>query len=58
MFDSFVTEKLLVAGMPNVFHWAACCGSSLSLDHLLRHGADLEERDDVTRRTQSFVFIC
>ena len=58
VFDSFVTEKLVVAGMPGVFHWAAFYGSSLSLDHLLRHGADVEERDDVMRRTQSFVSIC
>ena len=58
VFDSFVTERLLVAGMPGVFHWAAFHGSSLSLDHLLRPGANLEERDDVMRRTQSFVSIC
>ena len=58
MFDSFVTEKVLVAGMPGVFHWAAWHGTSFSLDHLLGHGANLEERDDVMRRTQSFVSIC
>ncbi|XP_065839734.1 death-associated protein kinase 1-like isoform X2 [Oscarella lobularis] len=46
VFDSFVTEEVLVAGMPGVFHWAAWYGSSLSLDHLLRHGANLEEKDD------------
>ena len=58
MFDSFVTEKVLVAGMPGVFHWAVRYGTSLSLDHLLRHGANLEKRDDVMRRTQSFVSTC
>ena len=55
MFDSFVTEEVLVAGMPGVLHWAACCGSSLSLDHLLRHGANLEKRDDVMRH---LLLIC
>ena len=57
MFDSFVTEEVLVAGMPGVFHWAAWYGSSSSLDHLLHHGANLEEKDDVMRRTQLFVSI-
>ena len=58
MFDSFVTEELLVSGMPGVFLWAAFYGSSSSLDHLLRHGANVEERDDVMRSTQSSVSIC
>ena len=58
MFDSFVTEELLVAGMPGVFHWAAFYGSEVSLDHLLRHGANVEEIHDVMRRPQSFVSIC
>ena len=58
MFDSFVAEELVVAGMPGVFHWAAWYGSLLSLDHFLRYGANLEERDDVMRRMHSFVSIC
>ena len=55
MFDSFVTEGLLVAGMPNVFHWAACYGSAVSLDHLLDYGANLEEKDDVMRHKRYLV---
>ncbi|XP_065839488.1 ankyrin-1-like isoform X2 [Oscarella lobularis] len=44
-FDSFVAEKLLVAKMPGVIHWAVRYGSPLSLDHLLRDGANLEDKD-------------
>ncbi|XP_065839619.1 uncharacterized protein [Oscarella lobularis] len=46
VFDSFVAKGLLIAGMPCVFHWAAWYGSALSLNHLLRHKANLEEKDD------------
>ena len=44
VFDSFVAKGLLIAGMPCVFHWAAWYGSALSLNHLLRHKANLEEK--------------
>ena len=57
VFDSFVAKGLLIAGMPCVFHWAAWYGSALSLNHLLRHKANLEEKDDVMRRTHLFS-IC
>ena len=56
VFDSFVTEGLLAAHMRNVFHWAAWYGSSLSLDRLLRHGADVEEQDTVMRHTRDLLF--
>ena len=57
MFDSFVAEGLLVAGMPGVFHWAAFYGSALSLNHLWRDGTNLEEKDDVMRHTAMFYFL-
>ncbi|XP_065839877.1 uncharacterized protein [Oscarella lobularis] len=45
-FDAFVAEKLLVAKMPGVIHWAVRYGSPLSLDHLLRDGSNLEDKDE------------
>ena len=44
--------------MPGVFHWAAFYSSVLSLNHLWRHGTNLEEKDDdVVRHTAMFYFL-
>ena len=55
-FDAFVAEKLLVAKMPGVIHWAVRYGSPLSLDHLLRDGSNLEDKDEVMRHKRSYLF--
>ena len=56
-FDSFVAEKLLVAKMPGVIHWAVRYGSPLSLDHLLRDGANLEDKDKVMSYKRSYYLL-
>lgn len=57
-FDSFVVEKLLISKMPGVIHWAVRYGSPVSLDHLLRDGANLEDEDEdeVMGHTRFYLF--
>ena len=53
-----MTEELLVAGIPGVFHWAAWYGSALSLNRLWRDGTNLDEKDDVMRHRRFLFSIC
>ena len=51
VFDSFVVEKVLLAEMSGVMHWACLLGSVLSLKILLNQkDANVNEVDEVFHR--------